>query len=170
MSVLLTIADAALPTLNQARELLVERAMSVLGAWALLNLLFSGYHVARTDPRTVGYHFHLLNVGWNVVNALLAVVGLLRAHPADVATMTLGESIVTQTNYENLLLVSVVLDVAYIGLGSWLRARADTATLPVRWLGFGYSLWLQGGFLLLFDAGFYGAYHQFAASLLQLSR
>lgn len=159
---------AELPAINQARELMTEHGMAVLGAWALLNLVVSGYHVARTDNRTEAHHFHLMNVGWNMVNALLAVWGILRAHPNQVAGLTLNESLSAQAWFENILLLNAALDVGYVLLGSWLRRRAATAERPARLLGYGKSIWLQGGFLLLFDLSFYFTYHQFAARLLTL--
>ncbi|MBX0291467.1 hypothetical protein K3G63_13540 [Hymenobacter sp. HSC-4F20] len=161
---------AALPAINHARELLAERGMGVLGAWALLNLVVSGYYVARTDIRTETHHFHLMNVGWNVVNALLAVWGILRAHPQQVAGLTLPASLDAQFAFEKLLLFNAGLDVAYLCLGSWLRARAahSAAARPERLAGFGRSLWVQGGFLLLFDVGLYLLYHRYAAELLAL--
>ncbi|MFD2785799.1 DUF6992 family protein [Hymenobacter rubripertinctus] len=160
--------SAELPAINQARELLAEHGMAVLGSWALLNLVVSGYYVARTDARTEAHHFHLLNVGWNVVNTLVAVWGILRAHPQQVAGLTLPESLSAQTSFEHILLLNAGLDVGYLLLGTWLRRRAATANQPERLLGYGKSIWLQGGFLLLFDLSFYFTYHQFAGRLLAL--
>ncbi|GAB2457971.1 hypothetical protein GCM10011375_06960 [Hymenobacter qilianensis] len=159
----------ALPLLNRSRELLAERGMGVLGAWALLNLVVSGYLVARTDKRTEAHYFHQMNVGWNLVNVALAVFGILSAHPNQVAGMTLADSLTAQFNFEKILLFNAGLDVAYIATGSWLRARAaSTDRRPERLLGFGRSLWVQGAFLLVFDVCFYFLYHQFAADLLRL--
>ncbi|TGE27403.1 DUF6992 family protein [Hymenobacter metallicola] len=164
-----TFPAGTLPALNQSRELLAERGMAVLGAWALLNLVVSGYYVARTDARSASHYFHQMNVGWNFVNAILAVVGMLRAHPYQVAGLTLAASLTAQFDFEKLLLLNVGLDVAYLVTGSWLRTRSLTAERrPERLLGFGQSLWLQGGFLLFFDLGFYLLYHRFAAQLLGL--
>jgi hypothetical protein len=158
-----------LPALNQSRELLAEHGMAVLGTWALLNLVVSGYLVARTDARSENHYFHQMNVGWNFVNAVLAVVGMLRAHPNQVAGLTLAASLSAQFDFEKILLLNVGLDVAYLATGSWLRAQGLAAKKrPERLLGFGRSLWLQGGFLLIFDGGFYLAYHRFAAELLAL--
>ena len=169
-ALLLALPDTAeaLPLLNRGRELLAERGMGVLGAWALLNLVVSGYYVARTDKRSEWHHFHLMNVGWNLVNAGLAVFGLLSAHPNQVAGMTLTESLTAQFNFEKILLFNAGLDVAYVVTGSWLRVRAATDRQPARLLGFGRSLWIQGAFLLVFDVSFYLVYHQFAADLLKL--
>lgn len=164
-----TLPAASLPALNHARELLAEHGMAVLATWALLNLLVSGYRVGHTDRRTEGHYFHQMNVGWNCVNALLAVVGLLRAQPNHVAGLTLAASLTAQFDFEKILLLNAGLDVAYLATGSWLRARGRaTDQRPERLLGFGRSLWLQGGFLLLFDVGFYLVYHRYAAQLLAL--
>ncbi|GGE99891.1 DUF6992 family protein [Hymenobacter cavernae] len=158
-----------LAAINQSRELLLEHGMGALGAWALLNLLVSGYFVAHTDKRTELHYFHQMNVGWNFVNALLAVAGVLRAHPNHVEGMDLATSLTDQFTTEKILLFNAGLDVAYLACGSWLRARAASSQqLPERLLGFGRSLWLQGGFLFLFDLGFYLRYHSFAAELLNL--
>ena len=158
-----------LPAINQARELLAERGMAVLGAWALLNLLVSGYQVNHVGVRTEAAYFHQMNLGWNFVNVLLAVWGMLQAQPNHVANLTLPDSLAAQFTFEKILLFNAGLDVAYVCIGSWLRARAASAPkLPERLLGFGRSLWLQGGFLLVFDLGFYFVYHQQANQLLYL--
>jgi hypothetical protein len=158
-----------LAAINRSRELMTEQGMGILGAWALLNLLISGYFVARTDARTEAHYFHQMNVGWNFVNMLLAVAGILRAHPNQVAGLSLATSLTEQFNMEKILLLNAGLDAGYLLLGSWLRARAATAhRLPERLFGFGRSIWLQGGFLLVFDVSFYFTYHPFATELLGL--
>ncbi|MBC6697262.1 DUF6992 family protein [Hymenobacter puniceus] len=164
----LLVTPSTLDALNHARELLAERGMGVLGAWALLNLLVSGYHVLHADPRTEARYVHLMNVGWAFVNTALAVWGLLRANPNHIAGLPLADSLAAQFTFEKILLFNAGLDVAYICCGSWLRARAATTTPPEKLLGYGRSLWLQGGFLLLFDLGFYLIYHRYADELLAL--
>lgn len=160
---------AALPALNFQRELLAQQGMGVLGAWALLNLLVSGWLVLRRPPRTEPHYFHQMNIGWGAVNVALATWGIIQAKPLAVAGMTLAVSLREHFTFENILLLNVGLDVAYLVTGAWLRARASTADeLPERLAGFGRSLWVQGGFLLVFDAGLYGLYHRYAAELLAL--
>ncbi|UYZ62646.1 DUF6992 family protein [Hymenobacter weizhouensis] len=157
--------EGSLPAINHARELLVERGMGVLGAWALLNLLVSGYWVKHTDARSELHYLHQMNAAWNVVNALIAAWGLLQVSPNNVAHLTLAESQASQARLEQILLVNIVLDAGYVLLGSWLRGRAPTARRPERLLGFGRSLWLQGGFLFGFDAALYLLYHRYAGML-----
>ncbi|OUJ75863.1 DUF6992 family protein [Hymenobacter crusticola] len=163
----LSASTQTLTAINHSRELLLEHSMGLLGAWALLNLLVSGFLVTRTDARTPKHYFHQMNIGWNFVNAVLAVAGILRAHPNQVAGLDLATSLTEQFTTEKILLLNVGLDVAYLACGSWLRARAVSVyQRPERLLGFGQSLWLQGGFLFLFDLGLYVRYHPFANDLL----
>ncbi|RTQ49751.1 hypothetical protein EJV47_13140 [Hymenobacter gummosus] len=162
----------ALDALNQQRELLAQQGMGVLGAWALLNLLLSGWLVTRTPRQLARHHFHQMNIGWGAINAGLATWGLIQAQPLHAAGFTLAASLQAQFDFEKLLLVNAGLDVAYLVVGAWLRARAaaalDPEQRPERLLGFGQSVAVQGAFLLAFDAGLYLLYHRFAAQLLAL--
>jgi hypothetical protein len=160
---------AALDALNARRELLAQQGMGVLGVWALLNLLLSGWLVMRTDRRGTRHYFHQMNVGWGAVNAALATWGIIQARPLRAAGFSLAASLQAQFDFEKLLLVNAGLDVAYLMVGAWLRARAAaTEEQPERLQGFGQSVTLQGAFLLAFDLGLYLLYHRFAAELLAL--
>jgi hypothetical protein len=158
MSVLLTSAApvAAWLAAYRARELLLGRGLGLLGAWALANLIGSGYQLPRTDRREVAHHFHFMNCCWGFINAVLAAVGILRTHPG---APPVGFS-ATEAAYDNQQLilifqVNAALDLVYLALGWWLVARAARPTynpiVPVRLLGYGRSIWVQGGFLLAFD-------------------
>lgn len=156
----------AFPTIDitslfMSRELLLGRGLAVLSAWALLNLIGSGYYLARSDRRHEPFYFHGMNVGWGLVNAGLAAAGILQLHFVAPAGLTVAELFQTQLFNENLFLLNAGLDVAYIMTGFYLRAQAlgPGPALPERLLGFGRSLWVQGGFLLVFDAAMWGCLH-----------
>jgi hypothetical protein len=139
---------------HQAREALLGRGLAVLAAWVLLNFLVSGHHLARADRRLPAYYFHGMNVGWALVNALLAFWGIYHLQPMAPAGLQLTGVVQAQLFNETLFALNAGLDVAYIAAGYYLQARAalpDEAR-PARLLGFGRSLRLQGGFLLVFDA------------------
>ncbi|GAB2963349.1 hypothetical protein GCM10027048_35350 [Hymenobacter coalescens] len=158
-----------LDAINHHRELLAQQGMGLLGTWALLNLLLSGWLVMRTSPLRPRHYFHQMNIGWGAINAGLAVWGIIQARPLSAAGFSLAASLQAQFDFEKLLLVNAGLDVAYLVVGAWLRARAATAEeRPERLLGFGQSVTLQGAFLLAFDAGLYLLYHRFAGELLAL--
>jgi hypothetical protein len=139
----------------RAREMLLGRGLGVLGSWALLNLIGSGYFLPRTDRRSMAHHFHFMNCCWGFINAVLAAVGILRTYPgAPPAGFDAPAAAhdIQQTVF--IFLVNIGLDVGYLAVGWWLIARAarPNANTPQRLVGYGRSILLQGGFLLVFDA------------------
>lgn len=141
----------------RARELLLGRGLSLLGIWALANLIGSGYQLPRTDRRAPAHHFHFMNCCWGFINAILAAVGILRTHPgAPPLGFTATDAAYDQQHVVLIFLVNAGLDLGYLALGWWLVARATRPTFnplaPARLRGYGRSLWVQGGFLLAFDA------------------
>lgn len=163
---------ATLATLHTARELLVAQGMGLLGVWALLNILISGYWVARLEARYEAFHFHLMNASWGLVNAVLAAIGIVGTHPGQSTGLTATGLLANQLHLENVLLFNAGLDVLYIAIGVWLstRAQAPGARRPERLAGFGRSVKLQGGFLFLFDVGLWLAVHRFSKVLLELGQ
>jgi hypothetical protein len=152
------------------REVLLGRGLAVLAAWVLLNLIGSGAYLARADRRREPYYFHGLNVLWNLVNAVLAAWGILRLHFHPPAGLDAAELLSTQQFYETLFAVNAGLDVLYVLAGSYLGSRAmrPNQPRPERLRGFGWSLWVQGGFLLVFDAVMWGLLHWLAHGWEQL--
>ncbi len=159
-----------LAALFQARELLVGRGLAVLAAWALLNLIGSGFFLTRADRRYPPYYFHGLNVGWGAVNAALTCWGILHLHFVAPAGLRPAGLFATQLYNENLFLLNAGLDAAYVMTGFYLRAQAAVPGQdnPARLLGFGRSLWVQGGFLLVFDALMWSLLHGQGQQLLAL--
>ena len=161
----LALPAAEVAALFMQREVLLGRAMALLATWVLLNLIGSGYYLAHADRRHATFYFHGLNVLWNLVNAGLAAWGILRLHFHPPAGLDAAELLSGQHYYEILFGVNAGLDVLYVLAGSYLRGRAarPAQNRPERLLGYGRSLWVQGGFLLLFDAGMWGLLRYVAA-------
>ena len=154
----LTVPAAGWLAAYQHHELLLGRGLAVLGLWALLNLLNSGYSLPRTDRRTADYHFHFMNCCWAFVNAVLAVVGILRSHPGTPpAGFDAARASADQVLTSYVFLVNAGLDVGYLLVAAWLlrRATQPAARQPQRLLGYGRAVRLQGGFLLAFDLAMY---------------
>lgn len=134
---------------NKERLSINKKGMIVLGTWSAANIV-SGAIGAATAHGSAKY-FHQMNLAWGVINGSLAGLGIWGA-TKDRRTYSLGGSIKEQHKVEKLFLINAGLDVAYIGTGAWLTQKRKTTTKkPQRLEGFGNSLLMQGGFLLLFD-------------------
>ena len=152
---------AELAAFNQARELLVGRGLAVLAIWALLNLVVSGYFLKAADRRHADSYFHGMNVGWGIINALLACWGILHIQFTAPIGLRLADLVQAQLHHESIFLFNAGLDAAYVMTGFYLvvRAAVPGQERPARLLGFGRSLWVQGSFLLAFDAVMWSLLH-----------
>jgi hypothetical protein len=156
--------DPELGSFNQQRLQTNKIGMLTLGSWALINI-GSGAIAARQAGGSNKY-FHQMNAYWNVVNLALAGFGYYGSATADPASFTLFSSIKEQYGMEKILLLNAGLDVAYITTGLYLTERAKNSVSQAdRLRGFGQSVMLQGGFLLLFDATLYFIHHSHAKGL-----
>ena len=135
---------------NAERLELQKSAMLVLGGWAAANIAAgtAGYFAAD-DARWKA--FHQMNALWNVVNAGIAAFAYVGASDTDPASFGLAETLAESWSFERVLAINAGLDLAYIaaGWGLWERGRR---TESARMRGWGQSIALQGGALLVFDA------------------
>jgi hypothetical protein len=155
-------STSLLPAFAAERTRLDQRGMVILGGWAVGNLLVSG--IAAGQAKGSAQYFHQMNVGWGAVNLALAGGGYLGARRA--AGQPLADrsgNVRSQLKTENLYLFNAGLDVAYLATGVYLLEKGRTPAASgssERWRGYGQSLLLQGGFLLLFDGLQYTAHHR----------
>ncbi|MFP8487672.1 DUF6992 family protein [Gracilimonas sp. Q87] len=126
--------------------------MILLGSWATLNLISgsTGYFLSENDTK----YFHQMNAGWNVVNLGIAGFALYNLGQSDPSFLSYSETVTELQNLDKILLFNAGLDFGYIAAGAWfwergLRKNSD------RLQGYGKSLILQEGFLLVFDAILY---------------
>lgn len=153
------------------RSRLDKRGLLVLGSWAAGNLLVSGIATGQTDGSA--HYFHQMNIGWGAVNLALAGAGLLAAHRAahaPGAPTDRPSAVRAQLRTENLYLFNAGLDVAYLATGAYFleKSRNPATDNPNRWRGYGQSLLLQGGFLLLFDGFQFATHHRHGQALYPL--
>lgn len=160
----------SLQAFDAERTRLDQRGLRVLGAWTVGNLLVSG--IAANQTEGSARYFHQMNVGWGAVNLALAGAGYLGARRAARAPAADRPSAVrAQLRTEKLYLFNAGLDVAYLATGLYLLEKGRNPTAPgspERWRGYGQSLLLQGGFLLLFDGVQYAAHHRHGQQLYPL--
>ena len=142
-------SDSLFREFHLERMKINESAMLVLGGWAVGNILVGTYGNFKASGEAK--YFHQFNAMWNVVNLGIAAFGYFNAVNSDPSSMTNLEIIKDFNSLQNLLLLNAGLDIAYIATGFYLKERSKNASSSERLRGYGNSLLLQGGFLLLFD-------------------
>ena len=134
-----------------------QQGMYILSFWAALNMVLGLFYFRTTDAWK---YFFLMGFYWNIVNLFLAVytlydISVMRQNIAITGLNALN--IINNHHFiQKILLVNVGLDVAYLVSGFLLKEKAKNSlnsnnSNSGRMQGFGNSLLVQGGFLLLFD-------------------
>ena len=114
-----------------------RQGMWALNGWAMGNAT-SLVGIMHEDPQASS--FHQMNVGWSIVNAGLASYALSSNKP------------VKPKKLQQIFWINSALDVVYVASGFWLRSEGQKKGNP-QWIGWGESIMMQGGFLLVFDSG-----------------
>lgn len=146
-------SDSLLNDFHLDRMNINESAMLVLGGWAVGNILVGTYGNFKASGEAK--YFHQFNAMWNVVNLGIAAFGYFNAVNSDPASMTNLEILKDYNSLQSFLLLNAGLDAAYIMTGFYLKEKAKNSSSAERLKGYGNSLLLQGGFLLLFDVTLY---------------
>lgn len=146
-------SDSLLQKFHLERMNINESAMLVLGGWAVGNILVGTYGNFKASGEAK--YFHQFNAMWNVVNLGIAAFGYFNAVNSDPASMTNLEILKDYNSLQSFLLLNAGLDAAYIMTGFYLKERSKNSSRADRLKGYGNSLLLQGGFLLLFDVTLY---------------
>lgn len=145
----------SLKTYNANRVRITSTGMEVLGAWGIANTGVSAIGwTSSTDPQT--RYFYQMNVIWGSVDFVTAVLGYTGTQKYKNKKLSAAETLEAQKRIEKIFFVNGCLDVAYIGTGLYLKLTGDSRNSPIM-KGYGESILLQGGFLLLFDGLMYHA-------------
>ena len=144
-----TPAIGQLQDFNTQRYRTDQKLMLSLGSWASTNIVGSGIGWARSNSEENKY-FHQMNVMWNLVNLGLAIPGYIKAKK-DNSVTSVYHLLEAQRKTETVFLVNAGIDLAYIGSGLLLKSQAPNVEKSSQFMGYGNSMILQGGFLLLFD-------------------
>jgi hypothetical protein len=157
---------AFLQTFNQQRITTTKNAMLVLGAWSVVNIT-TGL-IASGQTQGEAKYFHQMNAIWNVFNLGIATMGYLGTRKLHPGSYNWPASIKEQNKIEKIYLVNGALDVAYILGGLYAREYGKNRTPGKeqdRWKGYGSSIILQGGFLLLYDVVNISLHHKHGKQL-----
>lgn len=153
--------------INQTRLQKTRTGMTILGSWALGNMLISPVLASRSNG--VEKHFHQMNAYWNIVNFGIAAIGYFNTLNQDVSSLSLAASVSEQQLIEKVLLFNTGLDLAYVVGGFYMIERSRrNGHQSERLKGFGRSIVLQGAFLFAFDLLFYLKMHQHGSQVMNL--
>lgn len=148
-------------SIANSRNRITEKAMIVLGSWAAVNIA-SGFIIAGQTQGETKYIWQM-NAYWNLINGGLAVMGYIGARKAMARKFGLADNIAAQQSIEKLYAFNFGLDLAYIAGGFYLREKgANTTNIKSQdqLKGYGTSILIQGGFLLLMDGIVFSLHHK----------
>lgn len=135
-----------------------NRGMMVLGSWAIANMTVGAFGMKNNAGEDK--YFHQMNLLWNTVNASIASYALISGLTEDFSAYRQNELLAKHEGLEKILLINSGMDVLYIGAGAWMVKRSRSVTKrQALWKGYGRSVMLQGGFLLVFDLILYSIQH-----------
>lgn len=133
--------------LNYQRSINKSGMYTLLG-WSCTNIVTGTIASTQTEGST--HYFHQMNALWNTVNLGLSIGGLLQDRKLKIESL---EGLNTrQEKLEKIFLINGGLDVIYMGVGTGLLLSNSESEINK---GYGKSLLLQGGFLMLFDGTMY---------------
>lgn len=131
-----------------------RNGMIALGSWAIGNMIV-GTAGALTAPKgSQEFYFHQMNAYWNVVNLGIAIPAYLGARKRLKKEYDIPGTFKLQRKQETLYAINIGADALYIGSGVFLQEFGNRyqPKLDNLMKGIGYSLIMQGGFLMVFDA------------------
>jgi hypothetical protein len=137
---------------NNERTSIVKNGMLVLSSWGAANIIVGAIGQSYSDKETK--YFNQMNLIWGAVNLAIAAPTYfsLGRRPQN---LSLAESVKQQSIIEKTFLFNAGLDLVYITSGLYCNARGNNDSKRDLYKGYGKSLLIQGGGLLLFDVTMY---------------
>ena len=140
-----------------------KNSMAALAGWSVVNIVGSGF-ATKTHNAEVRA-FHQMNVMWGSINLALSGLGYFGASREKINNPVLADVLKHQNRIEKTYLINLGLDVVYIGSGLLMNKTSDNQKNPAKFKGYGNSIMVQGGFLLLYDALIYSIHHKHGMQL-----
>ncbi len=140
-----------------------KNAMAVLAGWSVVNIVGSGF-ATKTHNAEVRA-FHQMNVMWGGINLAISGLAYYGASREKINNPILADVLKHQNRIEKTYLINLGLDVVYVGSGLLMNKTSDNQKNPAKFKGYGNSIMVQGGFLLLYDALMYGIHRKHGKQL-----
>ncbi|MBL7700811.1 MAG: hypothetical protein JNM14_01055 [Ferruginibacter sp.] len=169
---LIGLAGVSLQSFSQKADLLKfekervrisKNAMIALAGWSAVNIVGSG--IATDTRNKENRNFHQMNVMWGGINLAIAGLGYWGARREKIDNPTMESAMKHQRRIEKTYLINAGLDVLYVGAGLLMNQTADNQKKPDKFRGYGNSIMLQGGFLLLYDGIMYAIHRKHGKQL-----
>lgn len=141
--------QAALDAHNALRRRQQVEAMGVLLGWSVGNIAVGAGGWALADD-VEWRSFHQMSIAWNGINVAIALPGLIGGLREQTSGLDLATTLRRSAQLKTSFAFNAGLDVGWVALGAWMAERG-LRTEDARFTGFGRSMMLQGGFLLVFD-------------------
>lgn len=138
---------------EKERVRISKNAMITLAGWSVANIVVSS--IATDTRNKENRAFHQMNVMWGGINLAIAGLGYWGARKEKIDNPTMESAMKHQRRIEKTYLINAGLDVVYVGAGLLMNQTADNQKKPDKFRGYGNSIMLQGGFLLLYDGIMY---------------
>ena len=167
-------AQDSLKYFNKLRINTTSSGMEVLGSWGIINLgtgaiwgwnsknVTTYANLGGTQVSTSkgisreGQYFFQMNTIWGAVDFGTALIGYAGIQKYRKKILSAAETLEQQKKLEKIFLINGALDIAYLGTGTYLKLVGDSRHSPIM-RGYGESILMQGGFLLIFDGLMYHA-------------
>ena len=146
---------------NQELNTHSKNGMIALGGWGVGNIIVGTAGALTTEKGSMMFSFHLMNASWNVVNLGIALPAYFGARKRLKKEYDIPGTFKLQRKQETIYAINMAADVLYVGSGVFLQEfgnRYSNNQVRDSFKGMGYSLIMQGGFLLLFDAMMFGVH------------
>lgn len=136
-----------------------QNSLLLLSSWSVGNLALSpflgnNFKVFRNNfvgPVSTNDYFHQMNFNWNLLNAGIVGMSHFLVYKDQRKPWNIQELSLKKKKAEKSIKINMGLDVAYIISGLLLKQSDKNLHINQ---GYGNSLILQGGYLLLYDAIF----------------
>lgn len=136
---------------NKERKQIGSTSMAVLGGFAIGNMAIGIPNAIQLSGKEK--YFNEMNCYWNVVNLGIAIGGYIGNQGKDIQNLNEEQTWKEQSKTLKIYGINAGLDLLYIGSGVALIGFSGKAPkAEQRLLGYGESLIVQGGFLLLYDS------------------
>lgn len=127
-----------------------KKSMIALAGWSVANIVISG--IATKESNYEMQNFHQMNVMWGSINLAIAGLGYWSARREKIDNPTIESVLKHQNRLKKTYLVNAGLDVLYMAGGLIMTNTSMNQKDPDKFKGYGNSIILQGGFLLVYDA------------------